>query len=102
MKNDFNVTKAKKLESSSPAISKRRGGRPLRYGEPTKLCRIPLSFEPVLSVLLMLWEKTRDVEEAKLSLVQRAKRLREMADFFEDCDTFAKLSGGKNGKKENL
>ncbi|MDR2756944.1 MAG: hypothetical protein LBC20_14700 [Planctomycetaceae bacterium] len=95
MKNKSIVTKAEKSELSSPVISKRKTGRPFKFGEPTKLCRIPLSFEPVLSVLLLLWEKTRDIEDPKKSLIQRAKRMREMADFFEDCETLVKLNRGK-------
>jgi hypothetical protein len=76
-------------------IIKKKVGRPFRYGEPTKLCRIPLSFEPVLSVLLLLWEKTRDIDDPKQSLIERSKRMREMADFFGDYETIARQSGGK-------
>jgi hypothetical protein len=73
-------------------VTKKKGGRPFKYGEPTELCRVPLSFKPVLQVLLMLWESTRDMEEVKLSLVQRAKRMKELSDFFDDLDTFKKLN----------
>jgi hypothetical protein len=76
-------------------ITKKRGGRPYKFGEPTKLCRVPESFVPVLSVLLTLWEKSQlNTDYAKKSLKERAKRMREMADFFGDSDTITKVKGG--------
>ncbi|MDR0704585.1 MAG: hypothetical protein LBF88_06305 [Planctomycetaceae bacterium] len=76
-------------------IIKRKSGRPFKYGEPTQLCRVPKSFVPVLSVLLTLWEKSQlNTDYAKKSLKERAKRMREMADFFGDSDTITKVKGG--------
>ncbi|MDR0609449.1 MAG: hypothetical protein LBG58_05020 [Planctomycetaceae bacterium] len=79
----------------SGKLVKKRGGRPLKYGEPTKLCRVPESFVPVLSVLLTLWEKSQlETDYVKKSITERAKRMREMADFFGDSETITKMQGG--------
>jgi hypothetical protein len=78
-------------------ITKKHGGRPYKFGEPTKLCRVPESFVPVLSVLLTLWEKSQlETDFAKKSITERAKRMREMAEFFSDSDTITKMKGGKH------
>jgi hypothetical protein len=75
-------------------MTKRKSGRPFKFGEPTKLCRVPESFVPVLSVLLTLWEKSQlETDYAKKSVTERAKRMREMADFFGDSDTILKMKG---------
>ena len=76
-------------------LRKRRTGRPLKFGEPTRLVRVPESFIPTLSVLLTLWEKSKlDVDYSTKSITERVKRMREMADFFGDSETITKMKGG--------
>ncbi|MDR1140121.1 MAG: hypothetical protein LBL62_00410 [Planctomycetaceae bacterium] len=75
-------------------IIKKRAGRPLKFGESTRLVRVPESFIPTLSVLLTLWEKSQlETDYAKKSITERAKRMREMADFFGDSETVKKMKG---------
>ncbi|MDR0337527.1 MAG: hypothetical protein LBI18_10600 [Planctomycetaceae bacterium] len=82
------------MRNSELKIVKKKGGRPFKYGEPTELCRIPVSFKPTLKVLLALWEKSQlETDFAKKSITDRAKRMREMADFFSDSETIAKMKG---------
>jgi hypothetical protein len=74
------------MSRSSLKLVKKRGGRPFKYGEPTKLCRIPLSFEPVLEVLLKLWMCSySEPEQVKRVITTRVSRLNEAFRAMEDA-----------------
>jgi hypothetical protein len=82
------------MRDSNPKIVKKKNGRPFKFGEPTELCRVPISFKPTLKVLLTLWEKSQlETDFAKKSITDRARRMREMADFFGDSGTIDKMQG---------
>jgi hypothetical protein len=59
-------------------IRKRRGGRPFRYGEPTKLVRVPLSFLPFLDAALRLWVLANNQKPVARNSSTRSQFLRSL------------------------